>query len=853
MAGIPVGYRRIEGSERRPARGARRVSPADPNEKLSFTIRVRRRPDAAPLPDQEFWAANPPGKRQFLTREELVAQSGAAQADLDKVTQFVRSRGFEVVGTSAARRTLRVSCTVEQANRAFAVDLGRYESPEESYRGREGHVHLPVEVADVVEGVFGLDNRRMAHRAGGGSPGAVPLTPPQVAKLYNFPPLKAKGQTIGILEFGGGWAFTGTPCQQNDLQQFCKGLGPGVPVPTPTVVSVDGASTTSYTGSSSSPSGDDVEVALDVQVAASVAQGANIVIFFAPPSGDGWIDAVTTAIYESPSRLTALSISWGQAEDDGWDSGTMSSLSIAFREAALLGITVFTGSGDLGSSTEDNNTKPHVWYPSSDPWVTACGGTFIANATKTPFTEGTWNDSIGATGGGESAPAIVGGVSVAPSSSSGSTGFPVPSWQNGLKATTISPTGTAPLTGRGVPDVAGNASSFSGYNIIVYGAPTLVVSAGRTIAAGSGTSAVSPLYAALIAIIAAKAGWPIGFLNPLLYEIGNAPKQRALVFAGINDGVSNELSLSGTTPCTAYVSTSTSGWNACTGWGRINGNELLKVLIPLEETRPIDPDIPFSFGAGGEWLYHNYGGGSASSGDSINAGQYNTANIYDCTYVYNNSPNNAVLVADNTSTGNGAVGVFGRSRGSTWSIGVAGESQTGCAVYGIATGEQPSSPNVIGVVGRSMGGIATETLPLEEVVGEPIGVLGHSANGPGVRGHGGPLLKQPQAGEFLPPAPAAPGGVFSSGRLRDLGLFRDPPQTVSLDSLPQLRLVPSVGTKLPVTAQVGDLFLVVHQASDATLPARLFVCTALSTFAAEPVPQWQQVQMGAPIPGGTSV
>jgi kumamolisin len=850
MAGIPVGYRRIEGSERRPARGARRVSPADPNEKLSFTIRVRRRPDAAPLPDQEFWAANPPGKRQFLSREELVAQSSAAQADLDKVTAFVRSRGFEIVGTSAARRTLRVSGTVEQANRAFAVDLGRYESPEESYRGREGHVHLPVEVADVVEGVFGLDNRRMAHRAGGGSPGAVPLTPPQVAGLYNFPPLKAAGQTIGILEFGGGWAFTGTPCQQNDLHRFCKGLG--VKTPTPTVVSVDGASTTSYSGSSSSPNSDDVEVALDVQVVASVAQGANIVIFFAPFSNDGWIDAVTTAIYESPLRLTALSISWSQPEDQ-WDSGTMYFLSLAFAEAALLGMTVFASSGDYGSCTTDNDGNPHVKYPSSDPWVTACGGTFIANATKTPFTEGTWNDSTGATGGGESAPAIVGGVSVPPSPSSGSTGFPVPSWQNGLKATTILPSGSAPLTGRGVPDVAGNASSFSGYDIIVYGAPTLSLFGGRTIAGGSGTSAVSPLYSALIAIIAAKAGWPIGFLNPLLYAIGNTPTLKSLVFVGINDGLNNELSLSGFTPCTAYVSTSTSGWNACTGWGRINGNELLRVLIPLEETRPISPEAPFSFGAGGEWLYHDDGGGSASSGDSISAGQFNTADIYECTYVYNNSPNNAVLVADNTSTGNGAVGLFGRSRGSSWSIGVAGESQTGCAVYGIATGEQPSSPNVIGVVGRSMGGIATETLPLEEVVGEPIGVLGHSANGPGVRGHGGPLLKQPQAGEFLPPAAAAPGGVFSSGRLQDLGLFRDPPQTVSLDSLPQLRLVPSVGTKLPVTAQVGDLFLVVHQASDATFPAQLFICTALSTFAAEPVPQWQQVQMGAPIPGGTSV
>jgi kumamolisin len=855
MATIPDGYRPIEGSERRPARGARRVGPADPSEKFSFTIRVRRRPDAPPLPDQKYWAANPPGARVFLSREELVAQSSAAQADLDKVTEFVRSQGFEVVGTSVARRTIRVSGTVDKANRAFAVDLGRYESPEQKYRGREGPVHLPAEVADVVEGVFGLDNRRMVRRAGGLSTGAVPLTPLQVAKLYNFPPLNAAGQTIGIIEVGGGWQTSGPlPTQQNDLQQFCTGLG--VPTPTPTVVSVDGASTNSYAGTGFNS--EDLEVAGDVGIVASVAQGANIVLFFTPLSDDGVIDAVTTAIYESPLRLTVLFTCNGNAEDQ-WSSSTMNLLDIAFSEAALLGMTILAASGDLGSNDGDNDGSAHADFPASDPWVTACGGTFI-DTTVAPlkegtFTEGTWNDAFGATGGGVSLPP-----------SSGGTGFPVPFWQNGLKAKTILPTGTAPLSGRGVPDVAGNASGFSGYNIILQGQPTLSVSGGRSSALG-GTSVVVPLYAALIAIIAAKAGWPIGFLNPLLYQIGNTPGQKALV--PVKDDANNQLPSSfimptgdNATPCTGFVATG--NWNACTGWGRINGNELLKTLVLLEETRPITDNYPFSFGAGGEWLYHDDGGGSSSSGDEINAGQVNTADPYDCTYLYNNNPNNAVLAADNQSPGNGAVGLFGRSRGSTWSIGVAGESQTGCAVYGIATGNEPSSPNAIGVVGRSMGGIATETLPLEQVVGEPIGVLGHSANGPGVRGHGGVLLKQPQAGRFLPPAAADPGGVFSSGRLHDQALdpaippnkaLLTPPQTVSLDSLPQLRLVPSVHAQLPATAEVGDFFLVwvpVHTV-DITFVgfggAQLFVCTGVF----DDVAQWQQVTMGSPIKGGTTL
>jgi hypothetical protein len=414
----------------------------------------------------------------------------------------------------------------------------------------------------------------------------------------------------------------------------------------------------------------------------------------------------------------------------------------------------------------------------------------------------------------------------------------VPQWQNGLTFTTILPSGTTSLTGRGVPDVAGNASPFSGYSIIVYGESTLSKPPARANAVG-GTSAVGPLYAALMAIIAAQAGWSLGYLNPILYQIGNTPKQKALKL--IDDGQNNQLNTSyvlpsgdNATPCTGYVSVSKSPWNACAGWGTIDGKELLKALILLEETRPIDPDIPFSFGAGGEWLY-----------------LMNTANIYDCTYVYNNSPNNAVLVADNQSTGNGAVGLFGRSRGSSWSIGVAGECVNGCAVYGIATGEV--SQQGIGVVGRSMGGIATETLPLEEVVGEPVGVLGHSANGPGVRGHGGPLLKQPQAGQSLPPAPAAPGGTFSSGRLQNQVLSQIQPlteTTVSLDSRPQLRLIPSVADSLPVIAQVGDLFLVVLRTVDTTGPAHLFVCTGMN-----PGPLWQEVQfaVGPPLPGGSPI
>ena len=210
---------------------------------------------------------------------------GASQADLDVVAAFARSHGLTVVESSIARRTVNVSGSVAQMNKAFAVELGQYQSPTEQYRGREGHIHLPHNLAPLVEGVFGLDNRRMARPLlGRTQPGQAPraplagvitpVTPPQVAKLYNFPAsASAAGQTIGLLEFGGGYAIA-------DIQNYFSGplspLGPGFVAPEVVPMFVDNAP------NAPDDSAESAEVALDIEVAASVAQGAKIAVYFAP-------------------------------------------------------------------------------------------------------------------------------------------------------------------------------------------------------------------------------------------------------------------------------------------------------------------------------------------------------------------------------------------------------------------------------------------------------------------------------------------------------------------------------------------------------------------------------------------
>jgi len=529
MSAIPPNYSPLAKTERRAARGARRIGPADPQETLSVSIRVRRRQDAPALPDAQQAGASRPWSGPILSREEFARTYGADPSDLEEMAQFARSNSLQIVESSIPRRTVVVSGTVAQFNRVFGANLGRYESPDGNYRGREGTLHIPTELTGIVEGVFGLDNRRMARAAGvlGPAQGTTPLTPPQVAKLYNFPTTNASGQTIGLLEFGGGYI-------PSDVQTYFKGLS--LPAPSLTAVGIDGV--TNSPGNASNPNGDDTEVALDISVAGSVATGAKIAVYFAPWTEQGWVDAVTTAIHDATNHPSVLSISWGWPEMETyggltWSQAAIDAVSATFQDAAMLGITVFAATGDYGSSCGQGDGMAHVLYPGSDPWLTACGGTSISNVSGNTFTEDTW----ASTGGG---------ISVI---------FPKPTWQAwaGIPAS-ANPGGHI---GRGIPDVAGNADPSSGYELILYGSPN---------GPWGGTSAVAPLYAALVALLNANMGEPVGYMNYNLYSFAGTN-----VYRDIHDGISNA---SGGAP--GYKSGP--GWDACTGFGSVNGTALWYAL-----------------------------------------------------------------------------------------------------------------------------------------------------------------------------------------------------------------------------------------------------------------------------------
>jgi kumamolisin len=423
--------------------------------------------------------------------------------------------------------------------KAFGVTLTHKTHEGTTYRMREGTINLPTALIGAVEAVLGLDNRpqaephfriageqgnltaRIAQGTGFASAHAASsgtsFTPVQIAQLYQFPAAAAAtGQTIGIIELGGGF-------RAKDITAYFKSLGQKTPKVT--AVSVDGGKNSPTNANSA-----DGEVMLDIEVAAAVAPGANIVVYFAPNTDQGFIDAIGAAVHDTTNKPSVISISWGAAEAN-WTQQAMSALDAACQSASALGISVTVAAGDNGST--DGGTGNNVDFPASSPHVLACGGTKLTSSGTAITDEVVWNElaaNEGATGGGVS------------------TIFPLPTWQGSSGV----PKPTTSAGGRGVPDVAGNADPSSGYIIRVDG-QTLVI---------GGTSAVAPLWAGLIAVANQQNGKTAGLLQPQIYAAKARSGFRDIT-AGSNGGFE-----------------AGPGWDACTGLG----SPITASLIPFLTT-----------------------------------------------------------------------------------------------------------------------------------------------------------------------------------------------------------------------------------------------------------------------------
>jgi kumamolisin len=515
----------VPGSGRRPLPGARLVGAIDPNEKISVTLVLRRRAGG------EIGAHLSGAARQPLTREEFAETLGAAPDDVAAVEAFAHEHGLNVDAAEPAERRVVLSGTVAAMSQTFGVYLGCWEHPGGKYRGRTGDVHVPDDIAPIVEAVLGLDNRPQAraqfrHAKGGVVPHAAPtgsFTPVELAKLYDFPGgATGKGQTVAIIELGGGF-------HASDLKTYFRHIG----VKPPSVVSVG------VDGGGNHPGDDaDGEVDLDIEVVGAVAPGAHIAVYFAPNTDQGFYNAIAKAIHDRRRKPSVVSISWGGPEV-AWTDQAMRAMDSLFQDAAALGVTVCAAAGDDGSSDirdqSQDDGKLHVDFPASSPFALACGGTRLEAANGKITREVVWNEGRqdGATGGGVSQV------------------FDLPSWQKNANVPE-SPSGSR---GRGVPDVSGDADPLTGYVVRIDGRDGVI----------GGTSAVAPLWAGLVALLNEKLGKPVGYLNPVLYGLPEG------VFRDIDQG-DNDVSRQGK-PYKAGP-----GWDACTGLGSPNGAALLEAL-----------------------------------------------------------------------------------------------------------------------------------------------------------------------------------------------------------------------------------------------------------------------------------
>jgi kumamolisin len=386
----------------------------------------------------------------------------------------------------------------------------------------------PVKQTPANQVAFGLENRPFAgpfHSVTAARSGTMFRRDfQQISERYRFPPgFSGKGETIGILAFGGA-------VSRSDLARyFHQQIGR---VPDLRFESV---------GANNLPNQDsrhDTEVTLDIQLAGGLAPGARIVTYFAPNSEQGWIDALDRAIHDERNQPSVLSISWG-ATEDLWQLATLHALNDLFCEAAGRGITICAASGDDGCA-QDLSGYCRVTFPASSPFVLACGGTNAGADDR----EVVWNIRNQSASGG--------GISDI---------LPRPDWQSPISAlpSSVLRRRNPSFDGRQLPDVAGLASH--AYAVYV---------GGRYENRIGGTSAVAPIWSALVARLneglRSRGLARVGHLHPLLYQDRSIQETFSDITSGHNDPFGKNGYQAG------------GGWNPCTGWGTPNGEQLLRAL-----------------------------------------------------------------------------------------------------------------------------------------------------------------------------------------------------------------------------------------------------------------------------------
>jgi hypothetical protein len=454
-----------------------------------------------------------PDYHRWLTPEQYATRFGVSPGDLEVMTSWLETEGFQVDYVARARNWILFSGTAGRVQHAFHAQIHRYEVQGKLYFANSAAPSIPSALAPVILLIRGLDDFRAEPRARS-SPhignyttlgGVHFLLPGDLATIYNLGPLYQSG----ITGSGQKVVVAGqSDIHLSDIEHFRTQYG--LPVNDPKLVLVTGSADPGVSAN------DLIESSLDLEYAGGIAPNAAILFVYSP---DVWT-SIAFAIDQDLAPVISTSYGFCEPQISSTPATTAAFLQSLAQQGNSMGITWVASSGDAGAADCDLSSDQvatqglAVDLPASVPEVTGVGGTgFIegsgnywgatnnsnGSSALSYIPETAWNDtlSIGtllATGGGASI------------------FFPKPAWQTGP--------GVPADNARDVPDVSFAAAvGHDPYQIYVNGAPLYV----------GGTSAPTPVFSGMLALLnqylAANGGSSqsgLGNINPALYRLSQA-------------------------------------------------------------------------------------------------------------------------------------------------------------------------------------------------------------------------------------------------------------------------------------------------------------------------------------------
>jgi hypothetical protein len=504
--------------------------------KLSINLPLHNQEALTNFLEQIYNPASPL-YRHYLSPEEFDARFGPTEQDYQAVIAWATGSGFTVTARRPSRMLLEVSAAVTDIERALHVTMRTYTHPTEPRTFFAPDAEPSVDTALPILNIDGLDNfarphpknlrraplktpaRATPHDIGSGPNGNLAGFDYRAAYAPGVP-LKGTGQMVGLLEFDGYYA--------GDITSY-ESLASVSNVPLQKVLLDE------FNGDAST---NNSEVALDIEMAISMAPGLSSVVVF-----EGGPDGVPNSVLETMSsssytNIKQFSCSWSFAPIN---ASTRTAMDGYFMKFASQGQSFFVAAGDGGASTNGVATTP----PDDDPYVTLVGGTTLGTAGPGAawLSETVWNAEEGPGFAGSG-----GGVS---------TSYPIPPWQLGVNMTANG----GSKTHRNSPDVAMVADNI------------FIVADNGELETTGGTSCSSPMWAAFTALAnqqAVAAGLPtVGFLNPALYSIGT------------NSGFTacfDDVTFGNNTNSDSTEYFAVPGYDLCTGWGSPSGSSLIIAL-----------------------------------------------------------------------------------------------------------------------------------------------------------------------------------------------------------------------------------------------------------------------------------